>query len=395
MKIAFFADTYYPHLNGVTTSVESQAKALRKLGHTVYIFAPSIWGYKDKDPYVIRIPSIQLFPTLLEVVRAPLPIPNKNFRKIYRLKFDLVHAHGNGAFSFIGYQVARFRKIPYVLTFHTLFTKYTHYFLYGKVIKPEYASKFMKLFSNFCDGVLVPSEKMKYELQKCGVEKDIIVIPNFIDLERFKKVKKGYLHKKCNIPKDSSILLSVGRLGREKNFEFLFTVFKKLIESDNNTHLVIIGYGRDKKYLLKYVQNMGISEKVHFTGKISQEDMPFAYSDSDIFVFASNTETQGICVLEAAACSLPLILANDLAYKGMIEEGINGYSVQIKEEIFLKVLQKLLKDKDLREKFGQNSIKIVQQNFSEETIAQKLLDFYNHLILENSYKMKKNRKKAF
>lgn len=102
MTIAFFSDTYFPLLNGVTISVQQYAESLRKQGHTVYIIAPKVRGYKDTDPYVLRLPSFAPLGSIAHV-RCPLPIPSRNILKIFRLHFDIVHAHGNGIFSFLGY----------------------------------------------------------------------------------------------------------------------------------------------------------------------------------------------------------------------------------------------------------------------------------------------------
>ena len=77
MKIAYFTDNYYPQLNGIATSVDYYAQNLKKQGHTVYLFAPKIKGYKDQQDYVYRLPSIRAFPSLPDYIRIPLPIPDK------------------------------------------------------------------------------------------------------------------------------------------------------------------------------------------------------------------------------------------------------------------------------------------------------------------------------
>ena len=132
MKIAFFTDTYHPSLNGVTVSLDHFTKELEEKGHKVVIYAPKVKGYKDKSKNVIRISSLKVLSSEPEV-RLPIPTSASVIKEIAKEDFDLIHAHGNGAFSFLGYQVARIKGVPYILTFHNLHTKYTHYFLKGKI----------------------------------------------------------------------------------------------------------------------------------------------------------------------------------------------------------------------------------------------------------------------
>src|SRR5258708_452884 len=133
MKIAFFTDTYFPQLNGVTISVSNYAAELRKKGHTVYIFAPKIKNYIDHEEGVYRLPAINILPSAPEF-QFPIGISFKGLFQVLKMDFDIVHAHGNGPFSYLGMQVAKSQGIPYILTFHTMLTEYTHYFFKGKVI---------------------------------------------------------------------------------------------------------------------------------------------------------------------------------------------------------------------------------------------------------------------
>src|SRR3989344_4385350 len=162
MKIVFFVDTYFPHLNGVTVSVDLFSKKLRGKANEVYVFAPKIKGYKNTNPFVHLIPSSKI-PSLPDLVRLPMLLPSKSYLEFFKVDADLVHAHGNGLFSLLGLAIARMKKIPYILTFHSLHTRYTHYFFNG-AIKPDVVAKALKTFANLSDGIIVPSEKMKQEL---------------------------------------------------------------------------------------------------------------------------------------------------------------------------------------------------------------------------------------
>lgn len=383
MKIAYFTDTYLPQLNGVATSVDYFAKSLRQANIKVYIFAPKIKGYKDQEEDIFRIPSSRVLPTLPDSVRIPLPVPHKTLLKILKLDCDLIHAHGNGFFSLLGYAVARAKKIPYTLTFHTQFDKYTHYLFNGKFIKPELVTNLMfRRFGNICDGCIAPSQKMKDTLISAGVKKDIAVIPNFIDIKKFKFKRSNYLKNKLKIPQKSPILLSVGRLGKEKNFEFLLHVFQKIAQSDPLINLVIVGEGLDYHKLKTLGENLNLGNRFHLTGGIPADDMPKVYNSCDIFVFPSNTETQGVCIMEAASCQLPLVVADDEAYLGIVIDNKNGYLLPLKEEAFVKKILFLLRNPDSAKKMGKNSSLQVKNNFNERLLRRKLIYFYEKTIRE-------------
>lgn len=398
MKIAVFTDTYFPQLNGVPISIDNFARVLRRKGHKVYIYAPKIEGFKDNDEDVSRLSSVKIISSEPEV-RVPIPLPNKIYRQMLRKDFDLVHAHGNGAFSMLGYQVAKLKNVPFILTFHNFLTKYTHYVLNGRLVKPKMVEVGLRVFGNLCEGVITPSEKMKEELARYGVKGEIKVIPSFIDSDRFLEVQKGYLHKKFKIPQGSPILLSVGRLGKEKKFDFLIQTFKELSTQNDEAHLVIVGYGPQKTNLVRLVERLGLTKRVHFTSRLDKEIIPKAYADADIFVFASDSETQGICVLEAATSGLPFVVVDDLAFDNLVKEGVNGYRSPLKKEVFARKIAELLGNEQKRKEFGLASSKIAAENFQDEKLTNELVSYYDKILTKHKAKRRILRriadKKAF
>lgn len=379
MNIGFFTDTYYPHLNGVTISVDNFARELRKKGHTVYIFAPRSKKRGKQEENLTNLPSVKLLSEELTFY-MPLPTSYKDYAKMYKLELDLIHAHGNGPFSILGYQVARMKKIPYLLTFHTMFAKYTHYILNGRVIKPKMVEAAMRVFANLCDGILTPSEKMKNELISYGVHKPVYVIPNFVEKDTFMHVEKNYLHKKLGLSNTTPLLMSVGRLGKEKNFAFLIEMFAELAKEESKSHLVIVGQGPDGKRLKTLAETLGITDRVHFTGKINNKDMPSVYADSTMFVFTSQSETQGLVLLEACVAELPLVVVKDAAYANTVLHKKNGYAIPLDKKKFVEKIQLLLSDASLRNKMGKASSEILDEYFPPELITETLLKVYRNSL---------------
>lgn len=344
----------------------------------MYIFAPKIKNYKDEEKNIIRLRSLTI---LNSEPKQKLPVSTIDFHKILNLKLDLVHGHGGGLVSIIGYELALIKGYPYIFTYHTYIEKYAHYFfLKNKNISSPIIKKSSRLMCNLSDAILVPSKKMKTILQNYGVKKEISVLPNPINLDRFKKGKRGFLRKKLNITDETFILLTVSRLGQEKNIDFLIRSFFEVSKENKKTVLVIVGAGPEEEKLKKLTEKLGLAEKIFFTGYISAEKMPEVYSDSDIFVFASTTETQGLVVLEAAACELAIIIVKDEAFAGVVKNDFNAYIVAENENLFAKKTLALLNDNKKRKQFGINSNQCIKENFNQSKIIKQLEEIYSTAI---------------
>lgn len=389
MKIGFFTDSYLPRLDGVSTSVDTCARALQKKGHEVYIIAPRYPRYKDKNKNVYRLASVK-FPTTpgTPETRVALQLPEKPLLQILRLDFDIIHGHSGGGMTFAGLQIARGKNIPYVFTYHTLFNRYTHYFFKGKLISPRMIEFISKFVLNLCDYAIAPTQRVKKELISYGVKKPVGVIPSGIDLENYQNVEKGYLRKKLRIPKNKKIMLYVGRLGLEKSVDFLIRSFKHVHEKDPHVVLVCVGNGPEEKALISLAKELGVEKCVYFAGLIKHNHIPKVYADADIFVFASQTETQGLVVLESLASGVPVVAVNDEAFNDVIYDGKNGYLVDPDPRKFAKKTLTLLSNEKLYAQLSQGAFESVEK-YSVEKMVEQLEKLYTKLIDE---KVKSNTK---
>ncbi|HVZ67697.1 MAG TPA: glycosyltransferase [Patescibacteria group bacterium] len=378
MRIGFFTDGFLPQLDGVATSVSETAKELKRRGHNVTIIAPKYPGYKDREIEVIRLTSVRVQKEAN--IRVALNIPDKSWRKILSMDFDIIHGHSGGSITFLGAQIAKLKNIPSIVTYHTLWNRYTHYFLKGKIVKPKMMEQATKLFGNTLDYLIAPTERVEKELKRYGVRRPIAVIPSGIDTEKFKKAEKGFLRERIK-NKTSPILLFVGRMGREKSVDFLLRSFKVVLKN-TEAEFVLIGEGPDRKKLEALAIKLGISTHTHFLGKISNDQIHKVYKDASVFVFASTTETQGLVVPEALASGVPVVAVDDPAYE-CIEDGKNGFLVKKNvNEFALKTLA-VIENKELRKKLSEQALATsdklsVKQTVDKlESVYFGLLDKYN------------------
>lgn len=375
MRIGFFTDGFLPQPNGVAISVFESAKELERRGHEVFIIAPKYPGYIDREANVIRLASVKIYKQ--PETRVALNLPDKYLRRVLSIDFDIIHGHSGGPVTFLGWEVSRTKKIPFVLTYHTLWNRYTHYFFKGKIVKPRLMEKATKIFGNRVDYLIAPTSRVEQELRSYGVKKPIAVIPSGIDIDRFQEKGKGLLRKKLGL-KDKPILLFVGRLGREKSIDFIIKSFNEVCKKESRAHLVILGEGPERKRLESLGKRLGIAKNIHFISHISNEEIHRAYQDATVFVFSSTTETQGLVVLEALSSGVPVVAIDDPAYE-CIESGKNGFLVKKdKNEFALKILS-IIENKDLRAELSKNALETAQR-FSVKSMVDSLERVYSELL---------------
>ncbi len=387
MKIGFFTNGYLPQKNGVATTVAGYAKALRKQGHEVYIIAPKYPHYKNDTKNIIRLTSLKV--QQKTDIRVALYLPERGLAKALSIDFDIIHGHSGGPITLLGWEVARRKNIPFVLTYHTLWTKYTHYFFKGLVITPKMVERASKVFGNTCDGIIAPTGRVKKELKTYGIKKPIDIIPNGIHLSNFENVTTEYLHRKAKILHQTKIILYLGRLGKEKSIDVLLKAFQRVHRELPQTAFVLIGEGTEKENLENLAKKLKIADAVYFLGGIDYKHVPKALAGSDLFVFASKTETQGMVVLEALASGLPVVAVNAHPFKDIITPPEHGLLAKYDPKDFAEKMITSLTDEEYQQKVAEKA-KRKAAEFSLEALTPELEKFYQNVII-NSRKDGKSR----
>jgi len=395
MRIGIFTETYTPYISGLVTSEVMLKKGLEKLGHKVYIVSANLESFKyeyDKKNRVLLIPGV---PTGIYDSRLTSIYPLKAVKIIKKWNLDVIHTQTEFAIGTFARVFATQYNIALVHTYHTMYEEYIYYVTHGYFDKAskklvEYLTKF------YCETtateLIVPTEKMqKLFVEKYEFKKNINIIPTGIETSRFYKenldnklVKE--LKKSLNITNKDFIILFLGRLGKEKNVEFLIDAQKELVKKNKNIKLLIIGDGPDKKEYLKMIEENNLSKNVILTGKVKWEETPYYYRVANIFASASNTETQGLTIIEAMASTLLPVCIKDEAFESMIEDNVNGIIFKTKEEYINKVLE-LIDNKDKLIELSNNARK-ESEKYSEVEYAKKVEQIYLKAIKE---KRKENR----
>ena len=387
MRIGIFTETYTPYISGLVTSELMLKNALEKKGHTVYVVTANLTSSKyeyDEKERVLRIPGI---PTGIYDSRLTSIYPIKAINKIKSWDLEVIHSQTEFAIGTFARLFAKQYNIPIVHTYHTMYEDYVHYITKGHFDKSskklvEYLTKF------YCDKtineLIVPTKKA-YDLfkEKYNVKRNIHIVPTGIEVERFYKEKIDIkkireLKKKYNFSKRDFIAIFVGRIAEEKNVPFLIEVTENIIKEKPNFKLLIIGEGPDKENYENMVKERNLEKNIIFTGKVAWEAIPIYYQLGDAFVSASQSETQGLTIIEAMAASLPALCIDDESFRNTVIDDLNGYLFKDKKEC-KEIILKLMNDKKLLE-----NIQIGARNSAEmhssKYFAEKVLDVYKLAI---------------
>ncbi len=370
MKILITTDCYIPTINGVVISTLNLKNELIKKGHEVRILTLSdtrISYEKQGDIYIGSAGAQRVYPE----ARLTLARNNRFIKELMNWHPDIIHSQSEFSTFIMARRIANRLQIPIIHTYHTIYEDYTHYFSPVKKWGKTMVSAFTNATLKHAHCVIAPSEKVKVLLTGYGIKSEIKVIPTGIDIEKFnipvQKSSQERLKQTLGIFNDYKILIAVGRLAKEKNHEELLNFIKQLNRSD--VKLVIVGDGPNRTNLEAYAKELGICEQVIFVGMIPHNDIGGYYQIGDVFVSASNSETQGLTYYEALANGIPVICRKDECLANVVENGLNGWQYETFEE-FSEQLAAVLDQKN--GDLSKNSLESVRSYYSLDAFAQNV-----------------------
>jgi len=338
MKIAMFTNNYFPRISGVSVAVDFADRALRIEGHETRIIAPdygefsgqsSGHGGMEEPPHVIRIPAISF-----RKHKAALSLGSFQSSRILGIiegfQPDIIHSSHPFLLGDSAHKAADTFSVPLVYTFHTLYEFFSHYVGLDIEIVRQVIRDFVTQYANNCDLVIAPTEPIRRHLVDTGVIREVAVVPTGVDTDRFNAVTKHDVEefrKQHGLDVFDRILLYVGRITEEKNVIDAWLATEQLIHRGMNCCLFVCGHGPQKKLLKDKAAAAGLARHLVFGGFLDQDVLPKAYLASDVFLFPSKSDTQGIVLYEAQIAGLPIAAYDSMAAQACIDNGRNGILV--------------------------------------------------------------------
>lgn len=306
----------YPTFGGSGVVATELGKGLAKKGHQVHFITysqPTRLDYFDNNLFYHEV-DIRTYP-LFKYPPYELALASKMVDVVKYEKLDVLHVHyaiPHASAAVMAKNILRTEgiEIPVVTTLHG-----TDITLVGK--DPSY-EPVVTYSINQSDGVTAVSEDLKKDTYKhFNITREISVIPNFIDLEKFQKQRKDHF-KTAICPNGEKLLVHTSNFRKVKRVDDVVRIFKN-VNDTVSSRLLLVGDGPERGHIESLCRELGVHDEVRFLGKL--EAVEEVLSVADLFIMPSEKESFGLAALEAMACEVPVISSNA---GGIPELNING-----------------------------------------------------------------------
>lgn len=314
----------YPTFGGSGVVATELGKALGKLGHEVHFMTysqPMRLDFFNQNIFYHEV-TLQSYP-LFKYPPYEMALASKMVDITKFAKLDLLHVHYAIPHASAAYQAKQILalqgiNLPFITTLHG-----TDITLVGK--DPSY-EPVVSFSINKSDGVTAVSNNLREDTLKLfDIEKDIRVIPNFIDLDRFKRQKKEHF-KTAICPNDEKLIVHTSNFRKVKRVEDALRIFKH-ISDKIPAKLLLVGDGPHRVNVEALSRELGVAENVRFLGKLDAVEE--VLSVADLFLMPSEKESFGLAALEAMACEVPVISSNAGGIPELNKHGVTGFISEI------------------------------------------------------------------
>ncbi|OLE37045.1 MAG: hypothetical protein AUG00_09200, partial [Candidatus Rokubacteria bacterium 13_1_20CM_2_70_7] len=326
------------------------------------------------QPRVVRYPSIPAA-TYPEFSLA-VPFWPGMAERIRRLDVDVFHAHHPFLLGPAARRLARRQHRPLIFTYHTRYEKYAHYVPLRRSLVEAAAVRLSTRFAARADAVLAPSAVIRDELRARGVPTPITVVPTGIDLERFSPGDQIAARRALGLDPRGLVLLYVGRLDREKRVDRVLRAFERVAGTMTRTRLVLVGQGTQADHLRRLTNALALQDRIHFLGVRPHDALAACYRAADLFLFASETETQGLVLAEAAACGVPAVAVDAPGCDEVVRDGETGLLTKADPAALAEAAIGLLLDAERRSAMGRRAREIALREFDARLQIDRTLEVY-------------------
>ena len=390
MKILMLTWEYPPRIvGGIARVVHDLSKRLIKDGHEVtvvtYRDSADVPEYEnDKGVNVYRVDNYMIHPNnfIDWIMQLNFNMLSKATEIINKEGgFDVIHAH-DWLVTYAAKTLKNAYDIPIVATIHA--TEAGR----NSGIHDEtqrYINDTEWLLTYEATEVIVNSNYMKNEIQRLfGLPfEKINVIPNGINLSNFTGIERDYDFRRQYAMDNEKIILYVGRLVYEKGIQHLIAAMPKILSNYHDAKLIIAGRGGMMDELKAEARNLGLGNKVYFTGYLDSKQVQKMYKCADVAVFPSTYEPFGIVALEAMLAGVPTVVSDVGGLNEIVNHGVDGMkSYAGNPNSIADSVTALLYDHQLAANVSKKAKQKVKEQFNWEKIAQDTHFTYEKAICQ-------------
>ncbi len=362
MRIAHVVCVYPPYRGGIGKTAEEYVNGLRAQGHDVHVFTPSnTWG--------LRFGNAAVMPSLL-----------------WRLKgFDVIHLHypfyGSAFFTAVA---ATLFRIPLVVTYHmkTKGTGFLGYFfwLHRVLVEPLILGDASMIFVSSLDYAhAVPLDWHNMH-----------ALPFSVDAERFSPGSDHVLRADLGIALESIVFLFVGGMDDAHYFKGLSVLIDAVarLPKDERWDVVLVGSGNQQSTFEAQAEQLGLTDRVHFAGRVDDVNLPRYYRMADVHVLPSidRSEAFGLVTLEAAASGIPSLVSDLPGVRTLVIPEETGRRVRAGDvAAWTQAMQDMINDRSRCEAWGRHARTMAVDHYDPEKLLDQLISFYKQVTVEETF----------
>ena len=376
-NVGLFNDCFPPVMDGVSVCMENYAYWLQKMVGDVKVITPKVPGTNyDKLPYEVLTYFSFPVPKRPPYVTGIAEVDPVFLANIVTRRFRIVHAHCPFGSGSVAQKIARIQGIPMVATFHS---KYRDDFsrVFPKAVV-DVIIKYIIEFYTSADLVWVPQASVIDVMREYGYKGNVEVMDNGSDLVAdYPDSFFASSREQLGVGPDEFVMLFVGQHIWEKNPRLIIESLARM--KDVPFRMFFVGRGYAEQEMKDLVAQLGLSDKVTFTGNIGERDVITRYyAAADLFLFPSLYDNAPLVVREAAALHTPAVMARGATASTIIKDGVNGFLVENDPESMETLLRHLAGNRDEIKATGIQASKTIVRSW-EDCVAEAL-ERYNMLL---------------
>ena len=370
LSVCLLNDSFPPQIDGVANAVLNYARIIQSGPGSAVVGVPDYPGTVDSYPFpVVRYPSFDT--TRLVGYRAGYPFSPRAMDALAAFHPDIIHSPCPVMSTVMARALRERLDIPVVFTYHTKFDIDIRRALYGHLLQ-QTAIRLLVDNISACDEVWVVSRGAGENLRSLGYQGDYIVMENGVDFPRgpADPERCEALRRELSLPPDVPVYLFVGRMMWYKGIRIILEALAALRRRGRDFRMLLVGDGMERREMEQLTRELRLDDICLFTGAVRDREKLRAYfSLSDLFLFPSTFDTNGIVVREAAACGTTSVLVRGSCAAEDVTEDVNALLIEENAASLAALLERVGADRPALRALGQRALEQLYLSW-EDSVAR-------------------------